>query len=223
MQSSITRSDRKTRFRPIHRLSTAGRFCAAGLLLGCALPVQAGIVEIDRTVFDALASEGSLYVEDFESMTPGLQSSPLALSNAVQFDADAPFVVQAGGGQLLTDNSLTLTAVRIFSGFAMEASLFGVDLLLDDSDEYSVTARTVNGDSLELTAQRGNAFDGFFGLRLLQDSLLDVSFSVVGGPSGPGSDGAGISNYYFDNLAVDAVSVEEPVEFLHGREDPAVY
>lgn len=181
------------------------------LLSASSLTSTAAIVELDPDEFDAASAGGPLFLEDFESYVEGAQAVPMVLVNGVVFDNPAPFVIGGAGGHALIGNNLPVTEARRFAGFAPGTTLFGIDLLVDDSDEFDITVQTTGGDSLFISAQRGNAFNGFFGFQLTGDSLLSVAIANVGGPSGPGDGGGGIGNPAFDNLAVNAMPAPVPL------------
>ena len=190
-----------TRHLPAHTawvIALAMVFCPEG--------GSAALLELDRGAFNSARSGLPLFVEDFEGLAGSLYPAPLTLSNGLSYAAPSPAIL-TGTGKQLTEGSSQLTAARMFSNFAATASLFGIDLQLEDGDEYDVVVETVGGDRLELLGERGNAFNGLFGVQVTGDSLLQISFVSTGdGGSGPGNGGGGIANYYMDNVTVDAAA-----------------
>jgi len=175
--------------------------------LACLLPgmALAGIVELEeRRDFVAATGATPLSIESFDYLADGPAEAPMLLSNGVIFSSAQPWVVATFGGMELTAN--TISAPRTFMMTEPGINVFGMDLFMQESDEYNVTVTTVGGDTLTIAARRGDKFRSFFGVRITNDALLSITFTALGGSSGPGADGAGIGNYAFDNVAVGTVT-----------------
>ena len=165
------------------------------------------ILILDQDEFVGATSGQTMYVDSLEQYPPGLLAAQLVLSNGIAFSGDAPFILSgAESGNVLINNSTPLDAPRSFSGFASDATAMSMRLYLEAQDEYDVTIRTVGGDELLLQEWDDNDFDGFFGVVVTNDALAEVSFRVVGGPSGPGGGGGGIGNYAFDDIGVNSIT-----------------
>ncbi|MEZ6165395.1 MAG: GC-type dockerin domain-anchored protein [Phycisphaerales bacterium] len=185
-----------------------------GMVIAIAAQVASGdILILDQSEFAEATSGQTMYVDSLEQYPPGLLAAELVLSNGIAFSGDAPFILSgAVTGNVLINNSTPIDALRAFSGFAPDATAMSIRLYLEAQDEYDVTIRTVGGDELILQEWDDNDFDGFFGVVVTNDSLAEVSFRVVGGPSGPGGGGGGIGNYAFDDIAVNAIGSSCPAD-----------
>lgn len=181
--------------------------CSLPLMLAPVAPCLGVIFQLDRDEFNAAASGQTMHVDDFESLSFGPQPVPMTTSNGLLLNFDAPFIIgSASNGSVLINNSVPLEAPRTFTGFAPDATLLGMDVLLSTDDEYTVTVKTASGDVFVLEQERGQQFDGFFGVRVIGDAIVRVTFQASSGSSGPGGSGGGIGNYGFDNIAVNAVT-----------------
>lgn len=192
------------------RSHTGSPVPALGLMLGilaCVQPADAAIVELTRDAFaDAMVGELS-FVDDFESYAVGPRAGQMFFSNGVLFDNPAPIVTSSGvSGQAVIGNNLPLTEPRRFANFAADATLVGFALLLDEDDEFDVTVQTLTGEVLFIEARRGRDFEGFFGVRITNDSIGSLSFATIGGSTGAGTGGSSVSNFAFDDFTVNAVA-----------------
>ena len=186
---------------------------ASTILAICAQLAFSDILVLDQDSFAAATSGQTMYVDTLEQYPPGLLATELVLSNGIAFSGDAPFILSgAVTGHVLINNSTPIDAPRAFSGFASDATAMRINLYLEAQDEYDVTIRTVGGDELLLQEWDDNDFDGFFGVVVTNDTLAEVVFRVVGGPSGPGGGGGGIGNYAFDDIAVNSVAQSCPAD-----------
>lgn len=180
-----------------------------GLLAFGAGITSADIFILDQDGFQDAAAGITLHVEDFESHEIGPAPAPFALSNGLMFSGDEPFVTTGNNGtQALINNSVPLTAPRIFSAFAPGTRYFSTELSLDPTDEFDVIVECASGDTLTMLEERGGNFDGFLGVFVTNDSIVRVTVRNTGeGSSGPGGSGGGVSNYGFDRVSTDQIGL----------------
>ncbi|MCB1334716.1 MAG: hypothetical protein KDK26_13980 [Roseivivax sp.] len=101
-----------------------------------------------QLAYDALAP---VTIEDFESYAPGPLASP-ATFTGFAFDAAAPLITASTtlcrtGGTCLTDNDLLANAPRVFSGFDVAVTGFGLRLSWVNPAQIATLAVTVTGGS----------------------------------------------------------------------------
>ncbi len=188
-------------------VSTLGRAVSR---LGCllaALPVlaHAAIVEMDARDFRDATASTALATEDFEGMPAGPLDSPVPLSNGLIYSSAAPWILAPAPGFTSLTGNTPLSAPRTFIVTEPGINAFSVDLFVQQADEYDVTVTTTRGSTLRIAARRGDKFESFFGVVVTDDTLQSVTFTAVGGSAGPGTDGAGVGNYTFDNATVGTV------------------
>ncbi|MCB1930412.1 MAG: hypothetical protein KDH17_20545 [Rhodocyclaceae bacterium] len=176
-----------------------------------ALPAlaQAGIVELDERDFRDLSAGTAMAVEDFEAYPAGPMTAPILLSNGLVYSSAAPWFTGSPGFVSLTGES-PISAPRTFMVVEPGVNLMAMNLFVQDADEYQVEVVTVGGDRLTISARRGDKFESFFGVRITDDSLQSVTFTALGGSSGPGDSGAGIGNYAFHAVAVGTLADAPP-------------
>ncbi|MCB1888301.1 MAG: hypothetical protein KDH20_11900 [Rhodocyclaceae bacterium] len=187
--------------------SGLGRSLSKLACLMAALPVlaHAAIVEMDARDFRAATSAAVLMTEDFEGMPAGPMESPVPLANGLIYSSAAPWVLAPAPGFTSLTGDTPLAAPRTFIVTEPGINAFGVDLFMQEADEYDVTVTTAKGSTLRIAARRGDKFESFFGVVVTDDTIQSVTFTAVGGSAGPGADGAGVGNYTFDNATVGTV------------------
>lgn len=184
----------------------------AVLALALSTSADAAVVELDRAGFQAALAGLDVAIDDLESYAPGAVASPFALANGLTYTADDPVIASAPDQQLFAGASIL--GQRVFSGFPSGATVFGVELFLQPTDDYDVVVTTVGGATLELLQQDGDRFGGtagFFGVLVTGgDAIASVSFQATttnGG--GPGGGGGGVGNYSFDDVAIAGESLAQ--------------
>ncbi len=187
-----------------HRKTIASILAAVALGLSAAAP--AAIIEMDQRDFTDATAGASLAVEKFDGEIHGPAPSPLTLDNGLVYSAPKPYFVLEADNSTELSERLSLTAPRTFFVAAPRINVFAMDVWLYDNDEYDVDIATSGGSQLHIDARRGSRFEGFFSFRVTDDTIQRVTFTAVGGGSGPNSTDAGISNYSFDDVAVGTLA-----------------
>ncbi|MCB1957597.1 MAG: hypothetical protein KDG55_18100 [Rhodocyclaceae bacterium] len=188
-------------------VNSLGRSATRLACLLAALPVlaHAAIVEMDARDFRTATSSTVLAVEDFEGLAAGPVESPVPLVNGLIYSSAAPWVFAPAPGYTSLTGDTPLSAPRTFIVTEPGINAFSVDLFVQKDDEYDVTVTTAKGSTLRIAARRGDKFESFFGIVVSNDTIQSVTFTAVGGSAGPGTDGAGVGNYTFDNVTVGTV------------------